>query len=115
MNAANDTRSFTDFRVADLALAQCRDFVCVWDNPNGERLIAHGCDSQTDAVHRNGAFLNDLPKQLGRRGYFQHVIGARTFPTRYSTEPIDVARDEMSIEAAIGAQWAFQIYERTAR
>src|SRR5437667_1114393 len=102
---------FQVHRITLLALAHGGHVISVGDDPNLEppsRDLGH---RKTDAIHRDGAFENNVAHQSRRGGNLEHVILPCPFPPADLAQPVDVTADEMSPEPAVGRHRSLEIHQ----
>src|SRR5687767_10618412 len=95
------------------AFAQGGYFVSVRNDPNAESLFGNFGDGQADAVDGDRSFENEVAHQFARRFNFEKPIGAAFFEDSNFTNAIDVAGDEVAVQAFANSERAFEINGRT--
>jgi hypothetical protein len=69
-------------------------------------------DREGDTVHGDGALLGGVAGQPGRQAEPEPVPGAEVLPLTEHPEAVDVALDDVAVEAAAGGDAPFQVHGR---
>src|SRR5581483_9901444 len=83
------------------------------DDPDAKTVFADAGDREAHAVDGDGTLVDDVTHDFRRRGNVEHVVLTGAFPARDAAGAVDVAGDEVSAEAAVGAERTLEVHERT--
>ncbi len=104
---------FKIHRIAGSERTQVRDFCCVRNDGNLNFGSLDRCYREADAFDGERPLGNDVAGELGRDIDLQQVIIAiwHGFERNYGADRINVALNNVSIEASVRAHWKFKIDE----
>ena len=102
-------------RVARAAGAQVRNRDGVGDDPHGEGVAVHLGNRERNAVDGDAALVDQEPAAPRGAAHAQPVVGAAGLEGLDHARPVDVARDKMPAEPAVGPHAALQVDGRAGR